>query len=126
MKEARSMPDHSTPWYHGSPLRIDILRAGSTITQNLDLARIFSHKPIVVSVDEEEGIKHNGQKPGFLYRIGEKMSPADVRPHPRSIMDPGAEWFTTRPLHLDLVCPTQVTEEEQLAEQEIAELMGRH
>ncbi|MGM0401861.1 MAG: hypothetical protein ACQEQT_11270 [Chloroflexota bacterium] len=119
------MSDYAKPWYHGSPLKIDILREGSSITQNRALARIFSHKPTVVSVDEEEGIKHDGQKPGFLYRIGEKVSPADICPHPRSTMDPGTEWLTTRPLRLDLVCPTQVIEKEQLTERETAKLMRK-
>ncbi len=120
------MSDPTKPWYHGSPLKIDILQKGSTITQDRDLARIFSHKPTLVSVDEAEGIKHNGQKPGFLYRIAEKLAPTDVRPHPHSTMEPGVECLTTRPLRLGLVCPTQVTEEEQLTAQEMTELMKRH
>jgi len=37
--------DYSKPWYHGSPLKLDVLRAGSTMTQWRDLARVFSHKP---------------------------------------------------------------------------------
>lgn len=119
------MSDYAKPWYHGSPLEIDILRKGSTITQHRDLARIFSHKPTLVSMDEEGTVKHDGQKPGFLYRIAEEVFPADVRPHPRSSMEPGAEWLTTRPLRLDLVCPTQVIENEQLTEQELAKLMRK-
>ena len=120
------MPDYTKPWYHGSPFEIALLKKGSTITQDRDLARIFSHKPTLVSMDEEERIKHDGKKPGLLYRIAEKVSPADVRPHPHSTMEPGVEWLATRPLRLGLVCPTQVTEKEQLTEQEIAELMGKH
>lgn len=72
------MSDYTKPWYHGSPLKIDTLRKGSTITQDHDLARIFSHKPTLVSVDDEGAIKHNGQKSGFLYRIAEKLSLADI------------------------------------------------
>ena len=36
-------------WYHGSPERFTLLRAGSTITQWRALAEAFSHKPQAVS-----------------------------------------------------------------------------
>ena len=32
-------------WYHGSPMLLSELRAGSTITQWRALAEAFSHKP---------------------------------------------------------------------------------
>jgi hypothetical protein len=62
--------DFTKPWYHGSPKVLDVLRAGSIITQDRELARVFSHKPTLVSVDdagEMRQIKHNGTEAGFLY-----------------------------------------------------------
>ena len=58
--------DFNLPWYHGSPLQLKRLRAGSTITQDRDLARVFSHKPSLVSqgtpadraANPDEGVLH--------------------------------------------------------------------
>lgn len=41
--------DYSRAWYHGSPIVLASLVPGSTITQDKDLARVFSHKPSLVS-----------------------------------------------------------------------------
>ena len=38
-----------TIWYHGSPLVLEVLATDSTITRNRDLARVFSHRPTIVS-----------------------------------------------------------------------------
>ena len=46
-------------WYHGSPYELTTIRKGSTITPNIDLARVFSHKPSCVSIEDNELIKHN-------------------------------------------------------------------
>jgi hypothetical protein len=35
--------DYNKAWYHGSPLELKILRKGSTITQDRELAMAFSH-----------------------------------------------------------------------------------
>ena len=42
-------------WFHGSPLRLETLTTGSTITPLRDLARVFSHKPALVSLDDAGG-----------------------------------------------------------------------
>lgn len=113
------------PWYHGSPLKLDAIRKGSTITQDRDLARVFSHKPSIVSVSDEGWIKHDGATPGLLYRIAEKMKPGDIRPHPGSSVREGSEWLTERELRVSLVAPTVVVDEERLTPEEIAELRSR-
>jgi len=114
------------PWYHGSPFVLTSLLTGSTITQDRDLARIFSHKPALVSQDtDDEGkriLKHTGNQPGFLYRIAEAVKPDDVYPHPQTTMGPGQEWLTTRPLRVELLCSTQVVTEELLTASEIEAL----
>ena len=115
------------PWYHGSPRVLDVLRAGSTITQDRELARVFSYKPTLVSVDdhgETWQIKHNGTEAGFLYRIAEEIGPQDVAPHPRSAIGFGKEWLTGRVLRLTLIGSTQLVREEMLTDEEI-ELLRR-
>jgi hypothetical protein len=115
------MPASET-WYHGSPLQLTTLRAGSTITRNRDVARVFSHKPPIVSMDDDGTIRHTGTVPGYLYRIDEPLGPEDVYPHPRTTMQPGLEWLTRRELRLSLIGPTEVREEERLTEEQVAEL----
>jgi hypothetical protein len=121
--------DYTMPWYHGSPLELTNLRTGSTITQDRDLARVYSHKPKLVSQDaNEQGerqIKHEGRQPGLLYRIDEPILPGDIYPHPQSKIGPGQEWLTTRPLRLALIEPTLPQEDELLNATEIEALWAR-
>jgi hypothetical protein len=118
----------SGTWYHGSPLKLATLRAGSTITQDRELARVFSHKPPIVSIADNGTFQHTGTRPGYLYCIDEPVAPEDVTSHPNSSMPPGKEWLTRRGLRLALIGPTEVRDEERLTEEEVAELwrkMGR-
>jgi hypothetical protein len=115
------MPEGET-WYHGSPLQLTVLRAGSTITRDRDVARVFSHKPPLVSMGDDGTIQHTGTLPGYLYRIDEPLGPEDVIPHPRTTMQPGVEWLTRRALRLSLIGPTVVREEEVLTAEQVAEL----
>jgi hypothetical protein len=117
--------DPHQAWYHGSPFQLTVLRQGSTITQKRDLARISSHKPSVVQVDDNGQVKHNGTRPGFLYIIAEDVQPDDVVLHPRTTMEPGDEWLTTSELALQLIGPTEIVANEQFTEAELAELLDR-
>lgn len=108
--------DACKPWYHGSPLVLEVLRVGSTITQWRDLARVFSHKPPLVSISDSGEILHNGAQPGFLYEIAEPVEASDVVAHPRTTMRPGDEWLTKRELRLCLIEETAVRPEERLSE----------
>ena len=120
--------DSLRPWYHGSPLQLDELLEGSTITQRMDLARIFSHKPAIVSIDDdgpEWRLRHNGVLPGYLYRIAEPVTPDDVYPHPHTSMPPGAEWLIRRPLRVELIGPTTVRSNEFLSPDDVRELQAR-
>ena len=114
--------DYIRPWFHGSPHRFSILHKGSTVTQDEELARVFSHEPTLVSVSDTGIIKHDGKKSGFLYRIVEDIFPEDVQPHPRSTMQPGNEWITTRDMNIELIGVTFLTPKEILTSEEIAEL----
>jgi len=113
--------NYGKPWYHGSPFKLTILCRGSTITHDRELARVFSHKPTIISLSGKS-LKHNGTIPGFLYQIAEDMKAGDIYPHPRSSMERGKEWLTTRELRVELVEPTQPANEEKLTEEEITEL----
>ena len=114
--------DSSRPWYHGSPFRFDTLRSGSTVTQNRDLARIFSHKPSIVSITDEAEIRHNGQRPGFLYRLAGPIAGDDLVPHPNSSMPAGLEWLTARDLPLKTVTHTEARPDELLTDEDVARL----
>ena len=114
--------NYSKPWYHGTPQKnIFILRKGSTITQHIDLARVFSHKPTIVSIQDNE-LRHDGNKPGFLYTVCEVLSPEEIYPHPRSSMEWGMEWLTKLPLSLSLLGPTEIIKSELLTDTEITNL----
>jgi hypothetical protein len=117
---------HERVWYHGSPYELTELAAGSTITPNRDLARAFSHKPTLVSIDDDGAIRHNGTRAGILYRVDEPLAPGDVYPHPRSAMPDGLEWLTRRPLRPHRIGRTRIRERERIAEKEIGEMMQRH
>jgi hypothetical protein len=118
------MSDGET-WYHGSPYELTALRAGSTITRDREVARVFSHKPPLVSIGDDGQIQHTGTLPGYLYRIDEPVGPEDVYPHPRTTMAPGVEWLTRRDLRLALLGRTAVREEERLSEAELEALRRR-
>jgi len=121
--------DYSKPWYHGSPERFTYLRSGSTVTQDRDLARIFSHKPALVECftddDGQRRIKHSGTMPGFLYVISGEIQPGDVYPHPRTAMEPGQEWLTKRELRVELISTIDVVPEESFTQEELEELYRR-
>jgi len=40
-------------WWHGFTYQLAILSPGSTITQNSHLAEVFSHKPSIVSMEDD-------------------------------------------------------------------------
>ncbi len=125
--------DFNQPWYHGSPYRIKALRLGSTITQDEALARVFSHKPHIVALEDDADrlasgiprLRHNGTLPGLLYCIDEALGPRDIFPHPRSSMPPGLEWLTSRPLRLRLIGPVAIDPAQILTEQDMTALRER-
>jgi hypothetical protein len=121
--------DISKPWYHGSPTKLTWLRIGSTITQDRELARIFSHKPTLVCQDDDVAgrrvFKHNGTQPGYLYRLVAPICETEIEPHPASTMAAGQEWLTRYVLRVELVEPTVIDTEEILSEAEVTILYKR-
>ena len=99
------------------------LREGSTITQNRELARVFSHKPEIVSFGEDGTlIGHSGEKPGFLYRVVGRITSGNVYPHPTTVMHPGEEWLTRGEIALKLIGPTVVHGDEALSAEDVRRL----
>ncbi len=113
------------PWYHGTPRRLSILRAGSTITQTMDLARVFSHKPaLVVGEETNRRWKHTGPfAQGFLYRVASQVTKKDVEAVPHSSLSPGMEWNTKREFPLVLVSKTAIVPGELLTKRELRKLV---
>ena len=108
-----------------SRLALDRLRPDSTVTRDRRLAEAFSHKPTIVSVEDDGRIRHNGTAPGHLYRVAEELLPGDLQPHPRTTMAPGQEWLTTRELALEWLGPVEIGERERLTGDHIARLRRR-
>jgi hypothetical protein len=119
------LPDRRTgtgaKWYHGSPLELDTLADGSTITRNREIARISSHKPTVVAIADDGDLQHNGETPGYLYRVLD-VSYADLEPHPTTTMEPGVEWIAKRSFHLERIQETVPDPREVLSDEEVADL----
>ena len=91
-------------WYHGSNRFFAQLRTGSTVTKWRALAEAFSHRPSRLQYDDGV-ITHNGIEKGYLYIIDEPVLVGEAMlPHPRSTMDPNAEYVTSRPLRVKLIC----------------------
>jgi len=109
MHTVSDVPPHldDGDWFHGSPLKLDVLAAGSTVTRCRVVAEAFAHKPTWMSVGDEDrpvSVEHNGVLPGSLYVVDEQVGEGDVHPHPNSAFPGGGmEWITDRPLRLRLV-----------------------
>jgi hypothetical protein len=102
-------------WYHGSPAKLTVLKAGSSITPFREIAKAYSHKPkrleLSVLEDTEKDlihveVKHDGNRPGFLYQVlisdpNEMMIPEDNH-------GPlGEEMVTTHEITLSLIEETE-------------------
>ena len=117
--------DDPLPWLHGSPVRLSQLHAGSTITQDERLARIFSHRPSLVSVEDDGSVYHNGRREGILYRVSEPLREGDLAPVPGSTFPPGKEWLTRRPVSVVAIARVPLDPNELLAEDDENELVRR-
>ena len=121
--------DFSQTWYHGSQQVLTELRVGSSITQNRNLAKAFSHRPSLVTLSDPSesladghNVKHDGVTPGFLYTVSEAIGPEDIYPHPHPANADGWEWLVRRELKLEFIEKTVVSDHERLTDEEIAKL----
>lgn len=110
-------------WFHGSPLKLETLRKGSTITQIEKLAQIFSHKPSIVSVSDDGEIKHDGKVKGRVYRIADEVTADDIFEHPKSRK--GWEWITDKEFKLEFLYEISYSPDDILSESEVKELKMR-
>lgn len=117
--------NYTLPWYHGSQQPLTTLRIGSSISQNRDIARLFSHRPVLLSMEDDGTFKHNGTAQGYLYRIDEEIKPEDVYPHPHPINASKWEWLTKRELKLRFLEHPTIREAERLTEDDLAEMRRR-
>ena len=114
--------DYTLTWYHGSQQKLTTLRTGSSITQNRNVAKGFSHNPSLLTQSEGGTVKHDGVTSGYLYTVADEIGPDDVHPHPHPVNATRWEWLTNRELKLELIEQTAGTDEESLTHQEIAEM----
>jgi hypothetical protein len=117
--------DYGLTWFHGSQVELTKLRKGSSLSQNRQVAKAFSHRPVLVSISNDGNVKHNGTTPGYLYTIVGKIAAEDVRPHPHPANAAHWEWLTNRELDVELVAQTIVSDSERLSDDEIAELRNK-
>ena len=113
------------PWYHGSQQPLTLLRVDSSITQDRDVARVFSHRPELFSFEEDGTFKHNGVVQGYLYIIDEPICADDVYPHPHPINKEKWEWLTRREIKVRLLERTTVRAEERLSDDDIASIWDK-
>lgn len=91
-------------WYHGSNKLFTELMPNSTITQWKALAEAFAHKPTLLGYEDDGTITHNGTEKGYLYMIDEPIiMDIDFFQHPKTTMDPNAEFLTKRSLKVKLI-----------------------
>ena len=114
--------DYGLTWYHGSQQELTKLRVGSSITQDRNVAKAFSHRPSLVSWSDGGEVKHNGVTPGYLYAVSDDIGPDDVHPHPHPVNADRWEWLTNRELELELIEQTIATDRERLTDEKIAEI----
>ena len=117
--------DYKLTWYHGSQQELTTLRIGSSITQNRNVAKAFSHSPSLLTMSERGTVKHDSATPGYLYIIADEIGSDDVHPHPHPVNTTRWEWLTNRELKLKLIEQTIVTDEERLTDQEITEIQRK-
>ncbi len=103
-------------WFHGSPLRLEELLVGSSITRSRPVAEAFSHRPTCLGLgvghtDSPVSVCHNGTQDGILYVVDQPVSDSDVRIHPKSAFPVrGFEWLTNRPLRLRKIADLPVSD----------------
>jgi len=116
--------DYSAPWYHGSPEDLTVLRQGSWLTQFEEMAKAFSHRPSLISFeDDDRHVKHDGRMPGFLYLVDEPIGPNDVT-YLRDTAQ--THWQSTRDLRVRCVAELPFDDPPQLSAEEIAALRKDH
>lgn len=103
-------------WYHGSPEKLTTLKAGSSITPFMEVAKAYSHKPerleLSVAEDTEKKqihieVKHDGIRPGYIYQVM-IADLKELRKPDENLGPLGEEMVTKREIPLMLIEKTEV------------------
>ena len=95
--------DYALTSYHSSQQKLTILRVGSSITQNRNMAKALSRRPSLPTQSEGGAVKHDDVTPGYLYIIADETGPDDVYPQPHPVNVTRWEGLTNRELKLELI-----------------------
>jgi len=112
------------PWFHGSPVHLSRLRAGSRVTPFREIAKAFSHKPSLLSISDDcREAKHDGDKPGYLYVVAEAVGPGDI-----TLLEGTGRthWQTNRDLQVRLIQSVPVSDPKRITESEKKHLKARY
>lgn len=110
-------------WYHGSDRILEKLRAGSSVTGIMDLARAYSHRPsrLKIEIVEDDGngerrilIEHDGSRMGYLYKVEVEDPEHDLKPDPACWCSGEQEMLTCRELPVQLIEMVPVNKEKGL------------
>ncbi len=112
-------------WFHGTPEKLTVLRAGSWVTPFKELAKGFSHKPTCISISDDDfrNVRHDGKIDGYLYVVSEPLSIGDLRELEGTDQ---SHWETIRELKIKFVSDVPLIDSEMLSESEIAALSKKH
>ena len=112
-------------WFHGSPVKLDVLLSGSWVTPFRELAKAFSHRPTRITVSDEDFtvVRHDGKIPGFLYVVAEPLDDQDLEERPGT---DHTHWKTMRVLKVQLVEEVPLVDTEMLSDTESADLAERY
>lgn len=122
-------PDFSLPWYHGSQRELTVIRSGSSVSQSIDVARAFSHRPSLLGMSDDGNIHHNGVELGFLHVVDEPITEDDIKPHPHQANALKWEWLVQREIRVRLIERTEPLPEQKLtpeAERTMRQRGGSH
>ena len=112
----RDLEKLNMKWYHGSPAKLIILNAGSSITPFIEVAKAYSHKPEHLELsfleDTEKNlinveVKHDGRISGFIYQVM-ITDPNELRKPDENLGPLGEEMVTTQEMCLRLIEKTEV------------------
>jgi hypothetical protein len=114
----------SEPWFHGSDVELTVLRAGSSVTRDRELARAFSRRPALLG-HFEGSVRHNGIRPGYLYAVAEQLGADDLEKHPHPSNESEWEWLVRRDVAVRLIERTEIRAEELFTDEEIERIRAK-
>ena len=112
-------------WYHGAQMALTVIRKGSSISPYRNVAIAFSHRPVIVSLEDDGTVRHNGTAHGYLHRIMEDLTEEDITLHPACAEGEDWEWLVNRDIRVELIAEFDVDPDFYLTEEDIAQLKAQ-